>query len=110
MKSQTINELEKSHDMEEGYRAFDAVIQEIANADQEIIEHICKRLREENKFCRNRAIDDVCMILDKLNRMPSVELLDEAIAVLCGINLPTFSTVQVLDICFMRLVALEEKG
>jgi len=65
--------------LEDACKFYEAVALEVAAADQQILGLVCKKLSEENIRFRSPVIDDVCRILGKLNRSPSLELLQEAL-------------------------------
>jgi len=62
---------------DEAFFELEKVLQEISDADAQIITLLRKALAEENLSLHNTAIEMVCGILDKLNRTPSVTLLLE---------------------------------
>ena len=64
---------------EDTCKFLETVISEVAVADRQILDLICKKLAEENAQVSSRVIDDACRILGKLNRSPSLELLQEAV-------------------------------
>lgn len=64
---------------EDACKFWEAAALEVAVADQQILDLICRKLSEENAQFKSRVIDDVCRILGKLNRSPSLELLQEAV-------------------------------
>ena len=64
---------------EDACKCLEAVALEVAVADQRILDLICKKLSEENAQFRSPVIDEACRILGKLNRSPSLELLQEAL-------------------------------
>lgn len=64
---------------EDACKCLEAVALEVAVADQQILDLICKKLSGENAQFKSPVIDDACKILGKLNRSPSLELLQEAL-------------------------------
>lgn len=63
---------------DEAFFELEKVLQEISDADAQIILLLGKALVRENAQLHNPIIEKVCAILDKLNRTPSVTLLLEA--------------------------------
>ena len=63
---------------DEAFFEWEKVLQEISDADAQIILLLGKALVRENAELHNPIIESVCAILDKLNRTPSVTLLFEA--------------------------------
>ncbi len=63
---------------DEAFYVLDKALQEVADADAQIILLLGKALVRENAQLHNPTIESVCAVLDKLNRTPSLTLLLEA--------------------------------
>lgn len=93
--------------LDDCYNTLDTVLQEVAMADEAILSIVCKRLCEENDVLGNPIIEVICIVLSKINRMPSTELLKATMQLLWDGNILAISTIRVVEVCSIRILGAE---
>lgn len=65
--------------LKEAYKTMDEVIQEVVLAEQDSLENICSKLRQENSKANSPVIARIIAILEDWGKVPAAEIKERAL-------------------------------